>query len=164
MGDILFPVRNLFYLGAYQSAINEAQDLTSLSDLDSITRDVFVYRSYIALGSSQVRLQAPSSQQMTILVLALTVWCCVARDQRNPRRCSPSATSREALCRVQGSAEAQGAPSATLILSSLVFVASELSLRRMNSASIAWQVLPRFRVFFQRPSLATRNDTPQRPT
>ena len=54
MGDVLFPVRNLFYLGAYQSAINEAQDLTSLSELDAVTRDVFVYRSYVALGSSQV--------------------------------------------------------------------------------------------------------------
>lgn len=55
MSDTLFPVRNLFHLGAYQSAINEAQDLDSLPEMDSVDRDVFVYRSYIALGSSQVR-------------------------------------------------------------------------------------------------------------
>jgi Coatomer epsilon subunit len=54
MADVLFPVRNLFYLGSYQGAISEAQDVYTLSELDSVERDVFVYRSYIALGSSQV--------------------------------------------------------------------------------------------------------------
>lgn len=55
MADALFPVQNLFYLGAYQRAINEAQDLVGLSEVDSTTRDVLVYRSYIALGSAEVR-------------------------------------------------------------------------------------------------------------
>jgi hypothetical protein len=55
MSDVLFPVRNLFYLGSYQGAINEAQDVEDLSELDSIERDVFLYRSYLALGSAQVR-------------------------------------------------------------------------------------------------------------
>lgn len=66
MGDVLFPVRNLFYLGAYQSAINEAQDITSLSELDSIARDVFVHRAYIALGSAQVREHSPIIQDTYI--------------------------------------------------------------------------------------------------
>lgn len=71
MSDILFPVRNLFYLGAYQGAINEAQDLDSLSELDSVERDVFVYRSYIALGSAQVRPQRPGKAYARQLVLAV---------------------------------------------------------------------------------------------
>lgn len=81
MGDVLFPVRNLFYLGAYQSAINEAQDLTSLSELDSIARDTFVYRSYIALGSSQVRFHTAKLQQVTSLYHMLNHCWCSAGDQ-----------------------------------------------------------------------------------
>jgi len=52
--DILFTLRNNFYLGAYQAAIAEAADLERLSEADSIERDCFVYRSYIELGSYEV--------------------------------------------------------------------------------------------------------------
>ncbi len=52
--DILFTLRNNFYLGAYQAAIAEAADLERLSEADSIERDCFVYRSYIELGSFEV--------------------------------------------------------------------------------------------------------------
>ena len=57
----LFPIQNAFHLGAYQVAINEAADLDStgtnaLSSSDAIEKDCYVYRSYIALGSYQVRL------------------------------------------------------------------------------------------------------------
>ncbi|KAG2443349.1 hypothetical protein HXX76_001711 [Chlamydomonas incerta] len=51
MADLLFNVRNSFYLGAYNTVINEAADLDNLNEVDSIERDCFVYRSYIALGS-----------------------------------------------------------------------------------------------------------------
>ena len=64
--DILFAVRNNYYLGAYQNAINEASDLEGLSDQEQTERDALVYRSYIALGSYEV--------------LAIT---------HNPRRASP---------------------------------------------------------------------------
>eukprot|EP01025_Chloroclados_australasicus_P030699 TRINITY_DN3088_c0_g1_i3.p1 TRINITY_DN3088_c0_g1~~TRINITY_DN3088_c0_g1_i3.p1 ORF type:complete len:332 (-),score=32.03 TRINITY_DN3088_c0_g1_i3:235-1107(-) len=50
--DLLFPVRNHFYLGAYQSAINEAADLDSLQVAEQIEREYFVYRSYVALGQT----------------------------------------------------------------------------------------------------------------
>lgn len=50
MGDPLFTVRNMFFLGAYNTVINEASDL-ELSDMDMVERDVLVYRSYIAQGS-----------------------------------------------------------------------------------------------------------------
>ena len=51
--DALFLLRNNFYLGAYQAAINES-NVGGLSDADAIERDCLVYRSYIALGSYQV--------------------------------------------------------------------------------------------------------------
>lgn len=54
--DTLFTVRNSFYIGAYQAAIAEAADLDTLSDWEKVERDVFVYRSYIELGSYEVSL------------------------------------------------------------------------------------------------------------
>lgn len=51
--DPLFGLRNNFYLGAYQAAINNS-DVPNLSTEDAIERDSIVYRSYIALGSYQV--------------------------------------------------------------------------------------------------------------
>lgn len=52
--DKLFAVRNNFYLGAFQSAISEASQLTGLTEAEKIERDVFVYRSYIELGTYEV--------------------------------------------------------------------------------------------------------------
>lgn len=54
--DILFAVRNNFYIGAYNNAINEASDIEGLSEAEQTERDVYVYRSYIALGSHDVSL------------------------------------------------------------------------------------------------------------
>ncbi|XP_042512642.1 coatomer subunit epsilon-1-like [Macadamia integrifolia] len=51
--DHLFSLRNNFYLGAYQAAINNS-DVPNLSTEDAIERDCLVYRSYIALGSYQL--------------------------------------------------------------------------------------------------------------
>eukprot|EP00249_Psilotum_nudum_P008957 c21617_g1_i1 orf=523-1392(+) len=51
--DALFTIRNYFYLGAFQAAINES-NVNGLSGAESIERDCFVYRSYIALGSYQL--------------------------------------------------------------------------------------------------------------
>ena len=51
--DLLFNLWNLLYLGAYQATINI--DVPGL-DADAATeRDATVFRSYIALGSYQVR-------------------------------------------------------------------------------------------------------------
>mmetsp|Transcript_24816 Transcript_24816/g.60917 ORF Transcript_24816/g.60917 Transcript_24816/m.60917 type:complete len:294 (-) Transcript_24816:244-1125(-) len=56
MSDDLFSIKNEFYLGNYQGAINEAQasDLVLNSQADERDRDVIVYRSYIALGQCDV--------------------------------------------------------------------------------------------------------------
>ncbi|CAL1361433.1 unnamed protein product [Linum trigynum] len=51
--DHLFVLRNNFYLGAFQAAINNS-DLPNLSPEDAIERDCLVHRSYIALGSYQL--------------------------------------------------------------------------------------------------------------
>lgn len=55
MADPLFAVRNNFYLGAFNTVLNDAADIESVSELEAIERDVFIYRSYIALGSFEVR-------------------------------------------------------------------------------------------------------------
>ncbi|KAJ8758642.1 hypothetical protein K2173_000363 [Erythroxylum novogranatense] len=51
--DQLFNLRNNFYLGAYQAAINNS-DLPNLSSDEAVERDALVFRSYIALGSYQL--------------------------------------------------------------------------------------------------------------
>lgn len=51
--DPLFGLRNNFYIGAYQAAINNS-DVSNLSPDDAVERDTLVYRSYIALSSYQV--------------------------------------------------------------------------------------------------------------
>ncbi|XP_013746149.2 coatomer subunit epsilon-2 [Brassica napus] len=51
--DHLFNLRNQFYLGAYQTAINNSE-IPHLSPEDAVERDCLVFRSYIALGSYQL--------------------------------------------------------------------------------------------------------------
>ena len=56
----LFSVCNAFHLGAYQVAINEASELSdndgaALSATEQVEKDCYAYRSYVALGSYQVR-------------------------------------------------------------------------------------------------------------
>ncbi|KAI3681050.1 hypothetical protein L6452_35832 [Arctium lappa] len=64
--DLLFNLRNNFYLGAYQAAIN-ISDIKNLSEEDSIERDCLVYRSYIALGSYQLVIDEIDSSATTPL-------------------------------------------------------------------------------------------------
>uniref|UniRef100_A0ACD5UFE7 Uncharacterized protein n=1 Tax=Avena sativa TaxID=4498 RepID=A0ACD5UFE7_AVESA len=75
--DLLFNLRNLFYLGAYQSAINNS-DVPGLDADAAAERDVIVFRSYIALGSYQLVISeidssaATSLQAVKLLALYLT--------------------------------------------------------------------------------------------
>ncbi|OEL37352.1 Coatomer subunit epsilon-1 [Dichanthelium oligosanthes] len=75
--DLLFNLRNLFYLGAYQAAINNS-DVPGLDADAAAERDVIVFRSYIALGSYQLVISeidssaATSLQAVKLLALYLT--------------------------------------------------------------------------------------------
>jgi coatomer protein complex subunit epsilon len=69
MADLLFPVRNNFYLGAFQAAINEASDLTEgLSPGEEDERDCLVYRSYIGMGQYDLVLSEISDDASSGLV------------------------------------------------------------------------------------------------
>ncbi|KAJ3677244.1 hypothetical protein LUZ60_002968 [Juncus effusus] len=64
--DLLFGLRNNFYLGAYQAAINSGE-ISNLSAEDAVERDSLVYRSYIALGSYQLVINEIDSSAPTAL-------------------------------------------------------------------------------------------------
>ena len=55
--DHLFGLRNSFYIGAYHAAITSSQSVPAhaLSPDELVERDALLYRSYIAIGSHQVR-------------------------------------------------------------------------------------------------------------
>lgn len=56
--DHLFGLRNSFYVGAYQAVITGVQAIPARAALspDALAeRDSLLYRSYIAIGSHQVR-------------------------------------------------------------------------------------------------------------
>ncbi|PRQ29856.1 putative coatomer, epsilon subunit protein [Rosa chinensis] len=64
--DHLFNLRNSFYLGAYQAAINTS-DIPNLSPDEAVERDCLVFRSYIALGSYQLVINEIDSSAATPL-------------------------------------------------------------------------------------------------
>ncbi|KAK4488036.1 hypothetical protein RD792_003777 [Penstemon davidsonii] len=64
--DPLFGLRNNFYLGAYQAAINNSE-IPNLSPDEVVERDSLVYRSYIALGSYQLVINEIDSSAATPL-------------------------------------------------------------------------------------------------
>uniref|UniRef100_A0AC34R6R1 Coatomer subunit epsilon n=1 Tax=Panagrolaimus sp. JU765 TaxID=591449 RepID=A0AC34R6R1_9BILA len=65
--DLLFDVRNNYYLGAYQQCINEAQNAKVKTDQDKLERDTFLYRSYIALGKMSIPLNEITTNAPTAL-------------------------------------------------------------------------------------------------
>lgn len=52
--DLLFDLRNYFYLGNYQAAINEANNASLGTEKERLEKDTFVYRSYLAQGNFQL--------------------------------------------------------------------------------------------------------------
>ncbi|KAF7634356.1 Histone acetyltransferase [Meloidogyne graminicola] len=70
MVDLLFDVRNNYYLGAYQQCINEAQVVKCNSEEDMLKKDIFLYRAYIALKKSSIPLnEIDSSSGLELLAL-----------------------------------------------------------------------------------------------
>ena len=84
--DHLFNLRNQFYLGAYQTAINNSE-IPHLSPEDAVERDCLVFRSYIALGSYQVSLNrrslASRISRLTDLLIRISLCVVKARYQRD---------------------------------------------------------------------------------
>ena len=52
--DELYTMRNLFWLGNFQQAVNESNSLHRLPKALVPARDEFVYRSYVALGQYDI--------------------------------------------------------------------------------------------------------------
>ncbi|XP_052752276.1 coatomer subunit epsilon [Galleria mellonella] len=55
--DELFDVKNSFYVGNYQQAINEALSINPSTPLITLERDAYLFRSYIAQGNHRMVLQ-----------------------------------------------------------------------------------------------------------
>ncbi|RVE44749.1 hypothetical protein evm_010601 [Chilo suppressalis] len=71
--DELFDVKNAFYVGNYQQAVNEALSFNASTPLLALQKDAYLYRSYIALGNYRLVLQElktadPMLQPLKILV------------------------------------------------------------------------------------------------
>ncbi|KAL2653522.1 hypothetical protein R1flu_021650 [Riccia fluitans] len=64
--DPLFALKNNFYMGAYQAAINES-NVHGLSEAATVERDCIMYRAYIALGQYQLVIDEISSAAATAL-------------------------------------------------------------------------------------------------
>lgn len=70
--DVLFTVRNNFFLGSYQNCINEAADIENLSDAGVVEKDYYVYRSYIAMGEFELVInEIPDSASMSLQAVKL---------------------------------------------------------------------------------------------
>ncbi|XP_061719688.1 coatomer subunit epsilon [Cydia pomonella] len=67
--DELFDVKSAFYVGNYQQAINEAQNVSPSTPLIALQRDAFLYRSYIAQGNYRIVLQELKSADPMLLPL-----------------------------------------------------------------------------------------------
>ena len=59
MDDELFQVKNYFYLGNYQKAVNEASQ--GFSEGCKTELDCLIYRSYVGMGNHGVRPPAPAA-------------------------------------------------------------------------------------------------------
>mmetsp|Transcript_22213 Transcript_22213/g.69529 ORF Transcript_22213/g.69529 Transcript_22213/m.69529 type:complete len:304 (-) Transcript_22213:340-1251(-) len=73
--DELFTLRNRFWLGNFQMAIAEGNNLNRLSDELKIERDEFVYRSYVGLGqyslvANEIKDSAPPALLAVKLIAA----------------------------------------------------------------------------------------------
>lgn len=55
--EAFFLMENYFHIGAYARCVEAASECDDVDDVDALRRDVFVARSRVALGETQVRLE-----------------------------------------------------------------------------------------------------------
>ena len=85
----LFPVSNAFFLGAFQTAINEGQRLSD-TDLGGsggsavIERDFYVYRSYLELGQGQIVLDEVEAEAAPQALLAVRLFASLTLGHVSP--------------------------------------------------------------------------------
>ena len=75
--DELYTLRNLFWLGNYQQAINEAGSLNRCPSHLKDEKEEFVYRSYLALGQydivlNEVKENAPIGRFISLHFIQLS--------------------------------------------------------------------------------------------
>ncbi|PRW58190.1 coatomer subunit epsilon-1-like [Chlorella sorokiniana] len=108
MADKLFAVRNTFYLGGYQSCISECSAATGLTDAERIERDVYLYRSYIELGTydlvmSEIDSSSPMAlQAVKALALYMKAQKEAALAQATEWRTDPVAASNPTVLLIAG--------------------------------------------------------------
>ncbi|CAJ0557790.1 unnamed protein product, partial [Mesorhabditis spiculigera] len=52
--DKLFDVKNLFYIGNFQGAVSEGQKLVLKAEDEKLARDIYVFKSYLALNKATI--------------------------------------------------------------------------------------------------------------
>jgi coatomer protein complex subunit epsilon len=69
--DELYTLRNLFWLGNYQMAINEASKLNRIQSKLLLERDEYVYRSYLGLGQFNIVLNEIAEKSIGLKAVKL---------------------------------------------------------------------------------------------
>jgi len=81
--DELFTLRTLFWIGNFQSAINEGSGLNKLNPSLVSERDEYIYRSYLSLGQHHIILSEikDNSPKTTVGLRAIKVLASFLEDQ-----------------------------------------------------------------------------------
>jgi coatomer protein complex subunit epsilon len=72
--DELFDVRTQFYLGNFQSCINEATKTRLKADALKLERDIYIYRSYVAQGNPELVLKEVAETSSNLSLRSVRLW------------------------------------------------------------------------------------------
>lgn len=86
----LYAARNAFHLGAPQTCISEAAQVTGLDEEAKIERDVLSHRSYIDIGSCEVVLNEVPADTSHPSLKAVRLLALVAKDEKQSRPLDPA--------------------------------------------------------------------------